>query len=275
MKITCLVEDTCNVEELKSEHGVSFYVETDQHKLLFDVGQTDLFLKNASVLGIDLSLVDIVIISHGHYDHGGGLETFLNVNSKAKIYINKHAFESHYSMREGNEMTYNGLDQKLINADQIIFTDELLNIDNQLTVFSDVDGQEYYPKSNQTLYKKIDQHYINDDFIHEQNLIINENGKHVLLAGCAHHGIINILDKASKHIYPKRISTLLGGFHFVSRFPELAEKQENIKNIANNLLKQHVMSYTGHCTGLKGFTILKEVMKDKIQYFNTGFEIDI
>lgn len=273
MKIVCLVEDTSHINLIESEHGVSFYIETKKHKILFDLGQSDLFLRNAKHLHIDLSLVDIVVISHGHYDHGGGLNAFMKINSNAKIYINKHAFEAHYSMRKENEMTYNGLDQRLIDSNRFIFVDQGLEIDEELTLFADVKGEEFYPKSNQSLFKLTNEQFQKDDFNHEQNLMIKEHDKHVLFAGCAHHGIINIIQRASEIAAPQLISTVIGGFHFVSRFPELAETEENIKKISKILLALNPMYYTGHCTGLKAYDILKQEMKNRVEYFSSGFEI--
>lgn len=275
MRLTCLVEDTTKTEYLNAEHGVSFYIETKDHKLLFDVGQTDLLIKNAVKLNIDLSLVDMVVISHGHYDHGGGLSAFMKINSKAKIYISKYAFKDYYSRRLETELAYVGLDQGLAKSKRFVFVDDQLKIDENLILFSDVNEQNFYPKSNKTLFKKINNKYINDDFIHEQNLIIKEEDKYVLFAGCAHHGIVNIVNRATELIFPNSLSTVFGGFHLISRFPELAETEENIKKIAAILLENNVMCYTGHCTGLKPYKILKEQMKDNIEYFSTGFQITI
>ncbi len=275
MKITCLVEDTSKYKLLEAEHGVSFYVEMENHKLLFDVGKTDLFLRNAKLLNIDLTKVDTVIISHGHYDHGGGLLTFMKINPTAKIYISKYAFRDYYSKREEDELAYIGLDQNLKSSKQLIFVENQLKIDQYLTIFSDVSSQDYYPRGNQTLYKKIDGKYENDDFIHEQNLIINEKQNFVLFAGCAHHGIVNIVKKASELLAPQKLTSVLGGFHLSSRFPELAETEKNIIEISNILLSYKAMYYTGHCTGIRQYHILKKYMKDHVDYFSVGFQTTI
>jgi 7,8-dihydropterin-6-yl-methyl-4-(beta-D-ribofuranosyl)aminobenzene 5'-phosphate synthase len=92
MKITALIENTTADKKLKANHGLCLYIETDKHKLLFDMGANDLFLRNAEQLGIDIKAVDTAVISHGHFDHGGGLQQFLQNNDKAKVYINQNAF---------------------------------------------------------------------------------------------------------------------------------------------------------------------------------------
>ena len=99
MKIVNLIEDTKGVNGCHHEHGLSFYIETENHKLLLDTGATDAFLDNAIVLGIDLKKVDTVIISHGHYDHTGGLLAFTAINPSAKIYIQKAACGEFYNYR--------------------------------------------------------------------------------------------------------------------------------------------------------------------------------
>lgn len=91
LKIIPLVENTSLTPDYKSKHGLSLYVETDDHKLLFDVGPDDTFLKNAEKMGIDIADVDIAVISHAHYDHCGGMDLFLDVNKKAKIYLQESA----------------------------------------------------------------------------------------------------------------------------------------------------------------------------------------
>ena len=108
MKITALVENTCESGKYSVEHGLSLYIETDKHKILFDMGQTELFCENAKKLGVDLGKVDFAVLSHGHYDHGGGLAKFMEINKKAPIYIHEKAFGEHYNGTE----KYIGLDTK-------------------------------------------------------------------------------------------------------------------------------------------------------------------
>lgn len=120
MKITALTENTSCKPEIGCEHGLSLLIETEKYRILFDMGQTDLFAQNAEALGIDLTTVDLAVLSHGHYDHGGGLEKFLSLNQTAKVYLNEHAFEPHYNGTE----KYIGLDQALKSSDRLVFTGE-------------------------------------------------------------------------------------------------------------------------------------------------------
>ena len=113
-----------------------------------------------------------------------------------------------------------------------------------------------------------------DTFSHEQALVITENGKHVLFAGCAHNGIVNILDKA-EDILQKPVDAAIGGFHLYSPGSNHYEADETIHGIAENLCDRGGMYYTCHCTGTKAYELLKKDMKDHIAYLATGAEITI
>ena len=95
MIVKVLSENTSSSEKLGSEHGLSLYIETETHKILFDTGASGLFAENAEKMGVDLTRIDLAVISHGHYDHGGGLKTFLGINNRAKIYLHQMALEPH------------------------------------------------------------------------------------------------------------------------------------------------------------------------------------
>ncbi|MBQ6794903.1 MAG: MBL fold metallo-hydrolase [Clostridia bacterium] len=253
MQITVLTENTTAHSHLFSEHGLSLYIETENHRILFDTGQSDAFYKNAVKLGIDLTKVDILIISHGHYDHGGGLKRFLETNSKAEIYLSPHAFENHYS-KNG----YIGLDRTLSGNERFTCVSAPLHIDN-LTLFPasllpapfDVDHSSLTLDSN-----------IPDNFDHEQYLLIKENNRKILISGCSHKGILNIA-----HFFNPDV--LIGGFHFMKI--NIDEKGlQRLTESAKALLSYNCTYYTCHCTGQAQFEVLKEIMNDKLNYISTG-----
>ncbi|QVK18211.1 MBL fold metallo-hydrolase [Mycoplasmatota bacterium] len=269
MIIKTLVENTSKSEEFNCEHGLSLYIETKKHKLLFDLGVSDLFIENAQKLGVDLSLVDSVVISHGHYDHGGGLKEFLKINSKAIIYLHQEAFKEHYSIRSKGEKVYIGLDKELMDNKRIIFVNDNLKIDDELEIISNIKGKKLLPLSNQNLLMKVDSSYVQDDFKHEQNLIIREDELTVLLAGCCHKGIVNIIESISK-IYKKPLDYVIGGFHLHKLLSNKPEELELLKKIGQYLKNTESMYYTCHCTGIEPYEILKGIMEDKIEYLSTG-----
>ena len=268
MIIKCLTENTSYKEEYLNEHGLSLYIETLKHKVLFDTGTSDVFIKNASKLNIDLSKVDTVVISHGHNDHGGGLKDFLKINKTAKIYIQEEAFIPHYSIHEGVSK-YIGLDQSLKENKQIILLNGDYVIDDELIIFNKIISNDLIATSNNNLYKEENSKIIHDDFLHEQNLIIKENNKAILIAGCAHRGIVNIVRTANKLI-GKNVNECIGGFHLSSPRRHTRESDFIINEVAKELLKFDTKYYTCHCTGLEVFDILKEKMKDKLDYISAG-----
>lgn len=268
MIIKTLVDNNSISENFKSEHGLSVYIETKGLKILFDTGASPLFLENANKLGVDISGIDILIISHGHYDHGGGIQTFLSKNQKAKVYIHLLAFEEYYSLRQNDNLEYIGLCKSLKGNNQIIFTEKKYNINNNIEIFSNVLQKAPLPISNQTLFKKEKNQIILDTFEHEQNLVIKENDKTLLLVGCAHNGIINILSHFNS-LYGYMPDYVIGGFHLSSKTSG-DESQESIENLAKYLLTTGATFYTGHCTGLGPYKILKTIMKDKVNYISAG-----
>ena len=145
MIIKTLVENTSNSEVLGCEHGLSLYIETPAHRIIFDMGASNLFAINARKVGVDLDLIDIAVLSHDHYDHGGGLKTFLDINTKAKIYLNTQTFGLRYSKTPRGEDKYIGIDRKLQDNDRFHYVDKYLRIDDELELFSGVKQGELSP----------------------------------------------------------------------------------------------------------------------------------
>ncbi|MBR5322642.1 MAG: MBL fold metallo-hydrolase [Clostridia bacterium] len=258
MRITSLIENTTENEKLTAEHGLSLYIETEQHKILFDMGQSEKFADNAEKLGIDLTEVDIAILSHGHYDHGGGIRRFLEINKKSPIYINQYAFEEHYN----SEKKYIGLDTSLIGSDRFIFTEDFRKIDCCLTLCTCNNNNRPFNVGDFGMLVKSEDIFSPEDFKHEQYLLIEEGGNNVLISGCSHKGIMNITDWFKPDI-------LVGGFHF-SKFP-LNEKLEEYAKILASFATTY---YTCHCTGTEQYNFMKNYLPN-LYYLSTGKEIII
>ncbi len=275
MLIKTLVEDTSISPELCSEHGLSLYIEANHRKILFDTGASNLFLQNANKLGVTIKDVGIAIISHGHYDHGGGLRTFLEENEKACVYLHKEAFDPYYSILCGKDPDNAGIDPSLKIHGRVQLTDGNLLIGSEIELFSGVIGREFFSSCNDSLYMELaDGSIVKDDFRHEQNLLIREAGKTVLIAGCAHNGIVNIM----KHVYDKHGSYpdyVISGFHLMRTSTKRSEAPVVIEGIAQFLKSTESKYYTGHCTGLDAYHLLKEVLGDQIQYLATGTIVEI
>ena len=265
MKLTVLVENTSNCS-LQAEHGLSLFIEHNHLNFLFDMGQKDLFKHNAELLQIPIEKVDFAIISHSHYDHGGGLSTFLDTNHKAKIYL--RAFEPCYSKKDFG-MKYIGLDEELKKSHRLIFCSEKEYITPEIILFSNVKERLYDSSLNNLLFLKKQDLFINDTFDHEQNLIIKEGKKNILIAGCAHTGIINIINKAEA-ILGEKITDVVGGFHLKG-----LENDGFIKTFAEALKKYPCNFYTCHCTGTESYLKLKEILGNQIQYLSCGMNLTL
>lgn len=271
MKIINLMEDTCGHKECLWEHGLSFYIETDRHKLLLDTGATDAFLNNAAKLSVDLKAVDTVILSHGHYDHGGGIMAFVKENPHAGIYIRDKAFGKFYH-RSGEQKRYIGIDERIMNLPQTIKVEGNMKIDDELFLFTNVSGRRLWPRGNAELLCEKDGLAVGDDFSHEQYLVISCGGKKILLSGCAHNGILNILDEY-RRIVGGEPDMVISGFHMMQKSGYGEQESAVIKETAGELAKMHTKFYTCHCTGEEPYAMMKEVMKDKIDYIRCGEEI--
>ncbi len=253
MKISVLCENTTKKENIIAEHGLSLFIETEKHKILFDMGQSDAFLKNAKIMGIDLSTVDIAIISHGHYDHGGGLRAFLEYNKKANIYINRDAFCDYYNA----DMKYIGLDKSLLENERIVFTDGYLPIDENLEIVYANERACLYAIEPNGLKVKNDGVLFDDAFLHEQYLLLTEKGKRILVSGCSHKGVLNIMHRFNPDVF-------IGGFHFMKTEPK------NLSEKAYLLSEYNTDYYTCHCTGIDQFEFLKTTLGDRLNYLSAG-----
>ena len=258
MKITVLTENTCKLGGFNCEHGLSLYIEAGRKKILFDMGQTEIFAENAEKMGIDLADVDIAVVSHGHYDHGGGLSRFLEINKKAPVYISKYAFGSHFNGTE----KYIGLDLSIQNSQRLIFTDNFYKICDGFTLYSCNERDSKYNLGSFGLSEKTEDGFISDRFLHEQYLFIEDAGKKVLISGCSHKGILNIADWFD-------VDVIAGGFHF-SKHPLDAI----LKSYAEILDDTGIHFYTCHCTGLEQYEFMKKYMH-KLDYLSTGDTVTV
>ena len=262
MNISMLIENTACKESLACEHGLSLYIETKRHKILFDTGQSGAFADNAEKMGVDLTGVDIAVMSHGHYDHGGGIARFLEINDRAKVYLNEHAFRSCWHGER-----YIGLDERLRENGRLEYVSKETELGEGLILRPCGGMGMRHPLSGEGLTVLENGVHLQDDFRHEQYLSIYEGEKHVLVSGCSHRGILNIMP----HWKP---DVLIGGFHFMKLDPEGAGRMR-LLSAARELAAYPAKYYTCHCTGEAQFALMKTVLGEQLEYLRGGMTIEV
>lgn len=260
MKITTLIENTALSPDFTAEHGLSLFVETGRCRFLFDAGQTDAFAGNAEKLGIDLKTADFAVLSHGHYDHGGGMRSFLARNRRAKLYLHEDAFGIYCN----GTQKYIGLDHRLRQSGRLVLTGDECTIAPGLTLKTCNELPRRVPTDPFGLTERIGSFFLPDEFRHEQYLLIEEGGRRVLLSGCSHKGILNILDWF-------RPDVLVGGFHFKQLAPDSAQ----LRAYGEAMAAYDTVFYTGHCTGQAQFEVLKTILGDRLHAISTGAMVEI
>lgn len=271
MKIICLIENTQGEKGCLYEHGLSVYIETKKHCMLADTGASGAFIENAAMLGIDLEKVDTVILSHGHYDHSGGIIPFSEINHSAPIYMQRSAADDYYHIYPDCEK-YIGIDKKIVSLEQVRLVDGNIKIDDELEIFTGIEKRRMQPEGNSVLQRKNRDGFEADDFRHEQYLVIKSEGRTVLVSGCAHNGIVSILDRF-RELYGKDPDIVISGFHTMKKDGYSETDTKLIKDIAAELMKTDIKFFTGHCTGEYPCDVFKEIMGDQLTVISSGCEI--
>lgn len=272
MKLTALLENTTKMPMLQTRHGLSLYLETASHRIVFDFGPDDAFLTNAQALDIDLAAADLAFLSHGHYDHGGGLSFFLSVNDHAPVYVHENAFLPHKSAR-GDSLRDIGIDPSLQGSPRLRLTAGITRLEDGLTLISGAPGHRFAATSNANLLTQLTNGtLIPDDFSHEQSLIVEEGNSCLLIAGCAHSGIVNILEQAQA-VAGRPITHVVAGFHLYQPSQGISEPEENVRAIAHALEHSSAQYLTCHCTGIPSYHILKQTLGNRISYLSAGMQL--
>lgn len=272
MKVAVLLENKAIDKSFLSAHGLSLYIETNGKKILFDLGPNQNYKKNAKKLSISLENIDYLVISHGHNDHGTGLQKFLRKNKNTQVYLSTHAFDRYIKKKDRKE-EFIGI-EKPNNVKRLNFIDSELEITKHIRVFADVPYKKQVITDDYLYVYKNDM-LLKDSFEHEIYMVIEEDEKCVLFSGCSHKGIENIIDSLETKHYLE-FTHVFGGFHF-SHYDSFDLKQTDyLMNLGAKFKnRDNTLFYTGHCTGDNAYLELKQQMKSNLFLMNTGrvFEI--
>lgn len=277
MKVTVLLENATPSSRFIAKHGLSLLLETGGRRVLFDMGPDESFLQNARVLGIDVAAADTAVISHGHYDHGGGLAAYLdatgNADAPAPVYVREHAFEEHLS---GTLESCHpcGLDPALASDARIVPTGELRALGDGLLLFAHAGGDHLLPSANRRLFARRDGELVPDVFSHEQSLLIHEGDRYILVSGCSHAGILNIMARAEM-LAGQPLDAVVAGFHLTAPSAGTVADAETVRLLAREFASLGTRFYTFHCTGLDAYGILRDELGDRVRYLYTGCSVTV
>ncbi|MCR5849510.1 MAG: MBL fold metallo-hydrolase [Bacteroidaceae bacterium] len=275
MKLRILIDNTEheNCGDLICEWGLCIYIEYEGHKILLDAGQKGGIIKNAQMMGIDLSEVEFGVLSHAHYDHSDGIDAFFEINKTAPFYIRESTKENCYAIDE-EPPVYIGLRHGMLSD----YGERFVRVDGDYKI---TDGVWLIPHKTPHLEKiGIKSHMcvmdeagnlVPDDFSHEQSLVFETSRGLVVLNSCSHGGADNIITEVANTFPGEPISALIGGFHLYET------SDEDVRALANRMKALTCEAvYTGHCTGQKAYEILRdEIGAGVVHQIYSGLEIDL
>jgi 7,8-dihydropterin-6-yl-methyl-4-(beta-D-ribofuranosyl)aminobenzene 5'-phosphate synthase len=272
---------------LKSEHGLSIFIEYNGSRILCDTGASAAFLENATDMGIKLAETDLCIISHGHSDHTGGLYAFLastvipesNQQNPAKVYLSGQIERERYFSNRREIMRDISTDHQIfkkyrsrlvtIGESQWI-TPEIAAVKCTCNKFPQPNGNKFLGTACRTQQAPLEC-ITNDPFTHELALAIKTPQGIAIFSPCSHNGLFNIVDSCLNFTEDSRLLSFIGGLHLVDGCETGAEILEMARTFAKKYPDARL--FTGHCTGDMAIEIFKSSLPDgKFGVFNTGFE---
>ena len=264
-----ILSDNIPWENLEGEWGLSVYITYGEKHILLDTGASDLFLKNAEKLEIDLADVDYAVLSHGHSDHSDGMEAFFEAVPGARFYV-RPGCDGCYMLEKG-EMTYGGVPQAVLErfGDRLIFAEGDLSPSKGVWLIPHkTPGLAARGKAD-GMYIKRNGRLEPDDYAHEQSLVLETERGLVIFNSCSHGGADNIIREVGETFPGKQVLALVGGFHLFER------TDEEVRALAHRIRDTGVGAvYTGHCTGERALGVLTKELGPMVHAFHTGLVMD-
>lgn len=277
MRVTSLIENSCleDARGLVPEFGLSMFVESDGARVLFDMGASTAFAENAERIDVDLSTVDAAVVSHQHFDHGGGLGHFLALNREATVFLREAPLEDRYFKAFGLLKRPIGLDLDVVEShrDRIEFVSGSVEILPKIFVLTGISSAHQRPRGNRRLFVRRGGVMGRDPFDHELLMVVLENDGMAVFTGCSHSGVLNLIDAAIRVFPDTPVKAVFGGFHLIGLpfYDSMAASRREVEALGRQILERvEGPVFTGHCTGRRAFTILEGVMGDRLQPFPTG-----
>lgn len=268
MKATVLI-DNIGCEEITGEWGLSFFIEYEDKKILLDAGASGMFAENAEALGISLKDVDAAVLSHAHYDHADGMETFFEKNSRALLYLRDSCRENCYK-KENGAWKYIGIQSGFLekHRERLVYVTGEKEIEKDVWLIPhSTEGLERAGKMEH-MYLKSENGWSTDCFCHEQSLVFRTEDGLVVFNSCSHGGADNVVRETSSFFGGEKVKALIGGFHLHNK------TEEYVRAFAARIRETGVgQIYTGHCTGEEACRILKSELGDMVHQLKSGLVI--
>lgn len=275
MKI--LMENKTYRDGFGAEHGLALYLETEGMTILYDTGASDLLVRNAAKMNVDLDQVDVVVISHGHYDHTGGIPAFADINEHAPIYIHEEAFHTFYGLENGEleedtcGIRWTSEERNRIES-RLSLTRGPHWLSPNIVISGTIPVDSSFVPAEQFYYKTEDGLLHEDSMAHEQFLAICDKmggGIH-LFSGCTHTGIFSAI-RYAKELFPgERIATITAGLHLYNT--TAIERQPYISRLVDEQVNRLIPV---HCTGMGAICDLKTALGDQCQLMGVGDSIQL
>jgi len=277
-KITILCENRAGLtKNIMGEHGFCALVEKNGQKILLDTGQGFCLKPNARTLGIDLSLIDTIVISHGHYDHTGGLLQLLPFSKKTRVIAHPDIFGPKFSQQKANsDLPFNYIGSPFSKDDlvsdpncELMLHKEFQKVSDQIFFSGQIPRVTNFETNDKRLKLKIQKGFENDPLIDDTSLLIETAKGPVILTGCAHSGIVNVMKHFENMTGYKRFYAVIGGTHlgFLNSEDQLKKTMDAFESYGLDLIA------VSHCTGNEASATCYNRFKEKFAFANAGWSI--
>jgi 7,8-dihydropterin-6-yl-methyl-4-(beta-D-ribofuranosyl)aminobenzene 5'-phosphate synthase len=275
INITILMENHAESPMLLKQHGLSIWLEIEKHRILFDTGQNGKYIENADFLGISIEEASHLFISHGHYDHTGGVPALFERGGKPVVIVHPGAWIPRRSLQDGDKHEKSiGVPWKREsfgnNHDYLLVEESFQFLKGIWTTGSIYEFSLKQKGINKNLQRFEKNQWITDYFPDEQALILDTVDGLLIVTGCTHTGIFQLLDCAVKITGKTGIYAVVGGLHLYGL------EKDQVKKIAERLKDYNIQHlWVNHCTGEKAFEILKEELDIDVKWAGGGFKAEI